>query len=235
MADLSALHSIAELLPAERRERFFEIANKFATAREDDDHLQMLEAVGFMLVVMKEIPAELAQILQAAQPGIGGAEPERLRTELASVLTESLDTPSYKDLRDTVSAMRDHETRFRNKIDEMHRCLTDSERRFKAAARIAPALVSGILGGLVASIVVGFALFWIGQRSSISFQGIGNLPDKLAPYVELHRRGELDYLEAEIPDFGGKVGIFLLQGDVVTAFRDGDRGIVVHNPRHLKD
>ena len=41
-SEFSALHSIAELLSGERRTRFFEIANKFANARDDDNHLQML-------------------------------------------------------------------------------------------------------------------------------------------------------------------------------------------------
>ena len=47
-------------------ERFFEIAAKYSNVREDDDVLLMLEAIGFIMLVMKEIPDEIVGILKRA-------------------------------------------------------------------------------------------------------------------------------------------------------------------------
>ena len=38
------------------------------------------------------------------------------------------------------------------------------------------------------------------------------------------------YFEADVPDFGGKVGMVLVGGDVLSAFQDGDRSVVVVKP-----
>lgn len=129
MADTSALESLAELIPAERRERFFRIAAKFRDVSEDDDHLQMLEAVGFMTLVMEKIPDRVAALLDGARTALGTEDAERLRAEVTEILTESLDTPSYKDLREAVRSIREQEHRFERKVDDLHKSLTDVERR----------------------------------------------------------------------------------------------------------
>jgi len=43
-------------------------------------------------------------------------------------------------------------------------------------------------------------------------------------------QGLIDYFEADVPDFGGKVGMVLVGGNVLSAFQEGDRGVVVVKP-----
>lgn len=226
MADTEALESLAELLPPERRERFFTIVRKFRNLPEDDDHLQMLEAVGFVMLIMKEIPSEIAGILAQAQRTLGETESEKLREEVTSILTSSLDTPSYKDLRETVSSIRDQEARFRHKVDDVDQRLTEAELTFKSSSRIWPQFINGLTGGLIGSLVVGLCVgfafeYFANHRSS------GIIPEALRPYAELQERGKLDYFESHIPDLGGDVQMYLISGNVVRAFQDGDHGIVV--------
>ena len=228
MADTDALESLAELLPPDRRERFFAIASKFRALPEDDDHLQMLEAVGFIMLVMKEIPGEIAETLRAARGGMDESMAAQLRSEFVEVLTQSLDTPSYKDLRETVLTIRDQENRFRLKVDALLKRLSKSEGLLKQRTRLTPNFINGLTGGIVGAAIVA-ALILFGEPL-IKPQKQIPLPDKLKPYAALYQRGQLDYFETNLPDFGGDVAIHLIGGEIVAAFKEEDYGVVVRKP-----
>ncbi|MDA0810813.1 MAG: hypothetical protein O3C21_00250 [Verrucomicrobia bacterium] len=224
MADTDALESLAELLPPNRRERFFAIASKFRDLPEDDDHLQMLEAVGFIMLVMKEVPGEIAEMLRTARGGMDEAMAAQLRSEFVEVLTQSLDTPSYKDLREAMLSIRDHENRFRLKVETMLKRLSESDRCHKQRTRIAPSLIGGLTGGLVAAtIVIPLILF---GTPLVMPQKQTPLPKKLEPYAALHQRGQLNYTEVNHLHHG-KVGMFLIGGEVVDTFQEAGHGVIV--------
>ena len=227
MADTDALESLAELLPPDRRERFFAIASKFRDLPEDDDHLQMLEAVGFIMLVMKEIPGEIAETLRTARGGMDEAMAEQLRSEFVEVLTQSLDTPSYKDLREAMLSIRDHENRFRLKVETLLKRLSESERCHKQRTRMASNFMNGLTGGVVGAAIVAALVLFGAPR--IMPQKQTPLPKGLEPYAILHRRGLLDYIELNHPP-DGEVGMFLIGGEVIHAFKDGDYGVVLTKP-----
>jgi hypothetical protein len=227
MADTDTLESLAELLPPERRERFYAIASKFRDLPEDDDHLQMLEAVGFIMLVMKEVPGEIADMLRTARGGMDEAMATQLRSEFVEVLTQSLDTPSYKDLRETVLTIRDQENRFRLKVAALHKRLSEHERLLKRRNRMVPNFINGLTGGIVGAVVVA-ALFLFGAPR-IMPQKQTPLPKGLEPYAALHQRGLLDYIEMNHPPHG-EVGMFLIGGEVIDAFKEVGHGVVVTKP-----
>lgn len=57
----TSIEAVAELLPPERRERFFALISRFENVPEDDEHLRILEAMGFLTLIMKAIPNEIAE------------------------------------------------------------------------------------------------------------------------------------------------------------------------------
>ena len=235
MADTEALESVAALLPPERRERFFDIASKFEAVREDDDHLMMLEAIGFMTLTMKEIPSEIAKLLDSSQRKIGHDDTEQLREEIVEVLKESMDTPSYKDLRETIRSIKDQEARLRQQADKMHRSLGETVRHFKGWQRPGAAIIAGVVSALsVMAAVAGAAYFFLPgiqePKQPQESPEIATLPKKLQPYAKLLERDALDFFEADLPDFGGKVDLYILGNNVMTAFRDGPSAVVVCKP-----
>ncbi|MEZ5326949.1 MAG: hypothetical protein R3F19_18015 [Verrucomicrobiales bacterium] len=225
MADTDALESLAELLPPDRRERFFAIASKFRDLPEDDDHLQMLEAVGFIMLVMKEIPGEIAEILRVARGGMDEAMAAQLRSEFVEVLTQSLDTPSYKELREAMLSIRDHENRFRLKVDALLKRLSESERSHKQRNRIAPNFIIALTGGIVAAAIV-IVLVLFGAPLIRPQKQTPPLPKKLEPYAALLQRGQLNYIEVDHLNHG-EVGMFLIGGEVVDAFQEAGHGVIV--------
>lgn len=68
MASIDTLISVAGLLPLEQRERFLTMAASFQSVPEDDEYLQILEAIGFMTLLWKEVPEEVQKILEGANP-----------------------------------------------------------------------------------------------------------------------------------------------------------------------
>jgi hypothetical protein len=227
MADTEALESLAEILPADRREQFFAFVSKFRSRPEDDDHFQLLEAIGFIMLVMKEIPDQIAGIIDQAQGKLGQSESEQLRSEIVAVLNESLDTPSYKDLRETMLAIRDHEARFRQKVDGLQKQLAKAEQAAKRTSSfgsiLAVALAAGLASASIIAALIKFGMPLVQPRNPFP------MPEKLKPYAALLERGQLDYFELETPE-RGRAGMYLIGGGAKEAFIDGTHGIVVGRP-----
>jgi len=105
MADTKTLESIASMLPESRRERYLHMVARFQSVPEDDEYLQILEAIGFMTLLLKEVPAEIAQLLEGASPiqetHLG------LCKLVKEAVTESI--PSYEDLKRMADRFENHE------------------------------------------------------------------------------------------------------------------------------
>jgi len=105
MPDTKTLESVASMLPESRRERFLHMVARFQSVPEDDEYLQILEAIGFMALLLKEVPAEIAQLLEGASPiqetQLG------LCKLVKEAVTESI--PSYDDLKRIADRYENHE------------------------------------------------------------------------------------------------------------------------------
>ena len=224
MSDTTALESLSDLLPAERREQFFKFVSKFRSRPEDDDHFQLLEAIGFIMLVMREIPEQIAGIIDQAQGKLGQSETEQLRSEIVAVLHESIDTPSYKDLRETVLSICDQEARFRQKVTDLQKQLARAETATRNNTTSTLSIAHGLLIALTsAALIAAVAIFGV---PTIKPPGRPPMPEKLKPYAALLEQGQLDYFEMDLPD-QGRVSMFLVGRGVKEAFKDGDRGVVV--------
>jgi len=105
MADTSTLESISELLPVERRERFLRLVARFQSVPDDDEFLLILEAIGFMTLLYKEVPDEITKILAGANP-INETH-EGLSKLVKEAVSESI--PSYDDLKRISERLENHE------------------------------------------------------------------------------------------------------------------------------
>ena len=227
MADTTTLESLTRLLPPEHRKRFSTIVARLRDLPDDDEHFQMLDGLGLIALLMNSLPAEIARIVEQAEGKLGETETEQLRSEIVAVLTDSLDTPSYKDLREAMLAMRDHEARFRQKVDGLHERLSESTQATGRGRSLAPPIFGSILSGTIgATLVVAITMFGI---PLVAPPKPIPIPEKLKPYAALLQKGQLDYFETELGegDERDHVGMYMIGGSVREAFRDGDYGVVV--------
>ena len=95
MSAADTLEKIADLLPEGRRERFLLMSARFKNVPEDDEYLQMLEAIGLMTLLWREVPEQIEQLLDKASPV--GANHQQLRALIAESVTQSI--PTYDDLK----------------------------------------------------------------------------------------------------------------------------------------
>ena len=224
MSDTAVLESLSDLLPEERREQFFKFVSKFRSRPEDDDHFQLLEAIGFIMLVMREIPEQVAAIIDQAQGKLGQSETEQLRSDFVAVLHESLDTPSYKDLREAVLSIRDQEARFRQKVSDLQSLLERAEQTARNKYIPVCTIVGGLLIGLTSALsTVALVFPWTSQSAP---KEPGTTPEKLRPYAALLEHGQLDYFEVDMPN-RGRVAMYMIGGGVQETFVDGDHGVVI--------
>lgn len=94
-AGSETLERVADILPPEQRERLLRVALRFRDIPEEDEFLQVLEAIGLMTLVWKEIPREIHSILEGAKPIQPNAE--FLSSTIRNTIRESI--PSFEDLR----------------------------------------------------------------------------------------------------------------------------------------
>jgi hypothetical protein len=105
MADVSHLEAVATMLPEAQRERFLQMVVRFRSVPEDDEFLQILEAIGFISLVLKEVPMELQRILEGAGP-IQESQ-QGLCNLIKEAVSESI--PSYEDLKRMTERLENHE------------------------------------------------------------------------------------------------------------------------------
>jgi hypothetical protein len=86
------------------------VVARFRNVPQDDEYLQVLEAVGFMTLLWKSVPAEIERVLQGANPM---QETHASLTKLvAEAISEAI--PSQQDLRGIAQSLREHETALRS-------------------------------------------------------------------------------------------------------------------------
>jgi len=105
MSATETLEAVAEMLPPERKVRFLAMAARFRSVPEDDEYLQMLEAIGFMTLLWKEVPEDIQRIIAGASPA--SANTENIAGILCNTVRDAI--PSYEDLRQIVQRLESHE------------------------------------------------------------------------------------------------------------------------------
>lgn len=105
MSAVDTLESVAALLPPERRERFLRMAATFRTVPEDDEYLQMLEAIGFMTLLWREVPREIRRVLEGANPVSETCE--SVAVQVRAAVIEAI--PSYEDLKQISQRLEGHD------------------------------------------------------------------------------------------------------------------------------
>lgn len=95
MSACQTLGRVAELLSPPEREQFLSCVARFRNIPEDDEYLQVLEAIGFMTLIWSKIPDEIHSILEGAKPA--NLTTEYLNVQIRSAIQENI--PSFEDLR----------------------------------------------------------------------------------------------------------------------------------------
>lgn len=214
----ASIDAMAKLLPDEHRERFFEIMSRFSNAPDDDEHMQLLEAIGFTAMITQRVPEEIAAVVEKMESGFTDAQFQSLQRRLETLLKNSIDTPSYKDLRTLVGEMKEEQGRFKTTVNALTSDITSipaipRQGTFNYRALILCSLVSLIAG----AVVTGAALLTKipGDRLQFTFR----------PKIE--HDDYVDYFEDNMPEFGGQVGIYVVSGDVATVAQEPDKGVIV--------
>ena len=114
MNDLSTFEEIAALLPAERRERFLSMATRFQTVPQDDEYLQILEAIGFMTLLWKEVPGEVKAVLAGDNPVTETCE--GVASQIKDAVVEAI--PSYEDLRQITRQLETHQMALKATLEQ---------------------------------------------------------------------------------------------------------------------
>ena len=150
MNAINTLESIADLLPPDRRERFLRMVATFRTVPEDDEFLQILEAIGFMTLLWKEVPQEIRGVLEGANPITETCESVAIKVREAVI--ESI--PSYEDLKQISQRLESHDltlARLLSKDTSSHIGSAKQTQSRWSWLTFTAGLVLGILGSIFAS------------------------------------------------------------------------------------
>jgi hypothetical protein len=112
MANIDTLISVSGLLPEAQRERFLAMAASFQSVPEDDEYLQILEAIGFMTLLWKEVPGEVQKILEGANPVTETCH--SVGAMVREAVIEAI--PSYDDLKRISQRLESHELALKNTL-----------------------------------------------------------------------------------------------------------------------
>jgi len=105
MASTETLAQVAELLPQPHREQFLAMIVQFKSVPKDDEYLQILNAIGFMTLLWKEVPSEIKGILEGANPVTETCH--SIGKQVREAVIEAI--PSYDDLKTIVRGLQEHE------------------------------------------------------------------------------------------------------------------------------
>ena len=126
MKPIDTMERIAELLPEDRREKFFATMVRLRNIPEEDEFLLILEAIGFMTLIWSEIPGKIKDILSGAGSGeVPHENIEYLLRELRKSINEALDLPSYGDLRQMVHELREQQAAFVHSANRLQQKLAE--------------------------------------------------------------------------------------------------------------
>ena len=105
----TTLERVAALLPPDDRQRFLLVVARFRNVPQDDEYLQVLEAIGFMTLLWKAVPNEIQKLLEGANPAQDTAA--SIARLVRDAVSEAI--PSQQDLRGIAQTMREHEAALR--------------------------------------------------------------------------------------------------------------------------
>ena len=212
MADTSALEAVAAILPPERRERFLTIAAKFEHLPEEDDHLQMLEATGFMLMAVKEVPERMVHLIAQMKTGISDEGLADLRDGIASDITRAIELPSLQELRAIAGKLHAGEDTLNRRAAAVVKrldCLArGTTRTMTIGSCVAAAVLAGILGG------------------AISIFADGRMRQEPGGTQSAFQSGALEFEVATISGYG-EVGILTIGGELLYSGSDAGMTTVV--------
>lgn len=109
MAETETLERIAGLLPHPQREQFLLMVTQFKSVPDDDEYLQILNAIGFMTLIWKEIPNEIRSILENSNPITDTCH--TVGKQIRDAVVEAI--PSYEDLKQISKRLEEHEVSLR--------------------------------------------------------------------------------------------------------------------------
>ena len=216
MADTTAFDALAAKLPPDHQTCFVALSAQLRNLPSDDDLALALEVLGFAALVLKEFPGDVSEVIDRIRLGLSDTPHE----EIEAALARWLDECCYNRLRETLRLVKQHH------FDS--RC--DTERAAKSLLGIRRWLVRRstrqrrTVFGLCAAVACGAIL----QVVSVLARPDNQLPTPVL--TPIHEAGLIGYHEAEIPELGGKVGMVLVGGEVLGAFTEGRRGVVVVKP-----
>ncbi len=147
MSAINTLESIADLLSPDRRERFLRMVATFRTVPEDDEYLQMLEAIGFMTLLWKEVPQEIRSVLEGANPISETCE--SVAAKVRDAVIESI--PSYEDLKQISQRLESHDM-------TLSRLFTQDNFKQSQPRRTWIVFTTGLTLGIAGSIAAPFIL-----------------------------------------------------------------------------
>lgn len=222
MADTTAFEALAEKLPPDQRARFLAMSIQLRNLPPDDELVLAIEALGFTSLILKEIPAEISDVIGKMRSGLSDAQRDGLREDMEEILKQSIDTPSYKDLRETIRLMQEHHGRVRRETDQFTAALSRTRSWLERRNAFLPCIVTGLCAGLACGAIL--------LAAHTRFRpDTPEVPTKVFPPALAD--GAIDYLEMDVPEYGGRVGVVLVEGEVLSAFKEGAHGVVVVRPK----
>ena len=135
----STFEEVAKLLPQERAERFLALVAQFKSVPDDDEYLQLLEAIGFMTLLWKEVPGEIKIILEGAKPVTETCH--SVAKQISDAVTEEI--PSHEDLTQVSQRLEGHEVALKRLLART------ANNGCSSGTRFCGLLVSFVLGALV--------------------------------------------------------------------------------------
>ncbi len=224
MGDTSNLESVAKLLPPEQRERFYLLIQKYRSVPHDDDHLVMLDAMGFIALFMSELPKEIAGLLEKANQKLTDEQSDQLAQDFERVLGRALEVPKAVELQAMAEALRGT---FRQQQDQsrdvVHR-LGQLKREIGKYSRVAPVLSSAVAASILTLTIAGLVLYFAGD-AIVNRKII--VPKSLWPYIELQREGRLSHDEVD------GVRLLIIEGARALSSKNGE--VVIRVQSHPED
>ena len=216
MADTTAFDALTAKLPSDHQRCFVAMSAQVRKLPPDDDLALALEVLGFAALALKEVPGEVSEAVERIHLGRSDKPHEEIRDALAHWLDESC----YNRLRETLRLVKQHHFDSRCPTERASKSLLGMWSWLAGRSARQRRTVFGVCG----AVACGATLLVVSDLAR---------PDNQLPtpvLTRIHEAGLIGYHEAEIPELGGKVGMVLVDGEVLGAFTEGGRGVVVVKP-----
>ncbi len=225
MADISNLETIAKLLPADQREQFYLTIQKYRKVPQDDDHLVMLDAMGFIALFMSKLPTEISRLLEQAE-GLTDQQAKALGDQFSAILTSSLDVPNCRDMSDMTRAIKETYQKQQVESGKVRNNLRELTRIISKYSRVLPVISSSIITSMITLLVGAVAAYFL-------LPGLLDtpitVPKPLWPYVELVKENRLQHFDTEfLPQYSnGEVRVLTIKDRVIDAFANDGEAVIV--------